>query len=171
MIILDSDILIDLLRQYTPAVTWLDSLGEEEILLPGFVVMELLQGCINKVSPTQRYNMKQPIDLHTLLSQVTDKDQQIVSFLLLSLGIIESLISGAITVSGAVNLFFYADNCLFVRKNLRHQTADEIMSRGVQLPDLFKALSPEEAQQEFQGELSTMRLLCLKLLENKRLAA
>lgn len=48
MIILDSDIMIDLLRQHLPAVEWLDSLGEEEIILPGFVVMELLQGCQNK---------------------------------------------------------------------------------------------------------------------------
>jgi hypothetical protein len=48
MIILDSDIMIDLLRQHPSAVAWLDSLGEEEIILPGFVVMELLQGCRNK---------------------------------------------------------------------------------------------------------------------------
>ncbi len=48
MILLDSDIMIDLLRQYLPAVTWLDSLSDEEIILPGFVVMELLQGCSNK---------------------------------------------------------------------------------------------------------------------------
>ena len=48
MMILDSDIMIDLLRQHPPALTWLDSLGEEEIILPGFVVMELLQGCSNK---------------------------------------------------------------------------------------------------------------------------
>lgn len=40
--------MIDLLRQHPPAVAWLDSLGEEEIILPGFVVMELLQGCSNK---------------------------------------------------------------------------------------------------------------------------
>jgi predicted nucleic acid-binding protein len=40
--------MIDLLRQHPPAVTWLDSLGEEEIILSGFVVMELLQGCSNK---------------------------------------------------------------------------------------------------------------------------
>ena len=40
--------MIDLLRQHSPAVAWLDSLGEEEIILPGFVVMELLQGCSNK---------------------------------------------------------------------------------------------------------------------------
>jgi predicted nucleic acid-binding protein len=48
MILLDSDVMIDLLRRYSPAIDWLDSLGEEEIMLPGFVVMELLQGCKNK---------------------------------------------------------------------------------------------------------------------------
>lgn len=48
MVILDSDVMIDLLRRHSPAVTWLASLDEEEIGLPGFVVMELLQGCSNK---------------------------------------------------------------------------------------------------------------------------
>jgi len=50
MILLDSDVMIDLLRQYPPAVRWLDALDEEEeLLLPGYVVMELIQGCRNKV--------------------------------------------------------------------------------------------------------------------------
>ncbi|HRQ40374.1 MAG TPA: hypothetical protein PLD25_20875 [Chloroflexota bacterium] len=40
--------MIDLLRQHPPAVAWLAGLGEEGISLPGFVVMELLQGCKNK---------------------------------------------------------------------------------------------------------------------------
>lgn len=31
--------MIDLLRQYVPAVNWLGSLGQEEIILPGFVVL------------------------------------------------------------------------------------------------------------------------------------
>ena len=47
MIILDSDVMIDVLRQYSPAITWLETLGDEEIILPGFVVLELLQGCNN----------------------------------------------------------------------------------------------------------------------------
>ena len=47
MIILDTDVMVDLLRQYPSAVTWLATLGDEEIVLPGFVVMELLQGCKN----------------------------------------------------------------------------------------------------------------------------
>ena len=49
MILLDTDVMIDFLRQHPPAAAWLDSLGEEEIVLPGFVVMELLQGCRDKV--------------------------------------------------------------------------------------------------------------------------
>ena len=115
--------------------------------------------------------MRSRIDLSTLLSQATNKDQQITSFALLSLGVIESLVGGAVTASGAVELFFHADNCLFVRKRLRRAIADEIMSRGVQLPDVFEALPTEEAQQEFQRELAAMRSLSLKLLEDRQLAA
>ena len=48
MILLDTDVMIDVLRRYLPAVAWLESLGNEEIRLSGFVVMELLQGCRNK---------------------------------------------------------------------------------------------------------------------------
>ena len=45
--------MIDLLRNYAPAVQWLASLGNEEIVLPSFVVMELLQGCRNKAEQDQ----------------------------------------------------------------------------------------------------------------------
>ena len=49
MILLDSDVLIDLLRQYPPAVDWFDALREdEELAVPGYVVMELIQGYRNK---------------------------------------------------------------------------------------------------------------------------
>ena len=57
MIILDSDVMIDLLRQYPPAVAWLKSLGDEEIVLPGFVVMELIQGCSNKAEQEKVENV------------------------------------------------------------------------------------------------------------------
>ncbi len=50
MILLDSDVMIDLLRQYPPAVEWFDTLeDEQEIILPGYVVMEMIQGCRNKI--------------------------------------------------------------------------------------------------------------------------
>ena len=115
--------------------------------------------------------MKQRIDLDTLLSQPTNPHQRIASFALLALGIIESLVGGAMTASGAVEMLFHGDNCLFVRKHLRNKVVNEIMSRGVQLTDLFDTLSAEEAQREFQRELAAMRLLCLKLLDDKQRAA
>lgn len=50
MILLDSDVMIDLLRQYPSAVVWFDTLNDEEdIILLGYVVMELIQGCRNKL--------------------------------------------------------------------------------------------------------------------------
>ena len=49
MILLDSDVMIDLLRQYPPAMRWFNALNaDEEVVLSGYVVMELIQGCRNK---------------------------------------------------------------------------------------------------------------------------
>lgn len=45
---LDTDVMIDILRGYKPALAWLNSLGNEEVGLCGIVVMELVQGCRNQ---------------------------------------------------------------------------------------------------------------------------
>ena len=42
MLLLDSDVLIDVQRGYAPAVTWFSGLSELPSV-PGFVVMELIQ--------------------------------------------------------------------------------------------------------------------------------
>jgi len=115
--------------------------------------------------------MKNSINLQALLSQASNRRQQVASFALLCLGIIESLTSGLMSATDVLWLFFHAENCLFVRKNLKEKIADQIMSHGVQLPDLFDALPAEAAQREFQRELTTMHSLCLKLLEEKEIAA
>jgi len=46
--LLDTDVMVDILRQHTPAVNWLASLGDAPVGLPGLVAMELLQGCRNQ---------------------------------------------------------------------------------------------------------------------------
>jgi predicted nucleic acid-binding protein len=48
MILLDTDVLIDVLRGHAPAVGWLRGLGNTTLGLPGLVMMELLQGCRDK---------------------------------------------------------------------------------------------------------------------------
>lgn len=89
-------------------------------------------------------------------------------FALLNLGLVQSLASGAISPTEAIQRFYHADNCLFVQKHLRNREASAIMSHGVQLPDLFDSLSAEEARREFYHELETIRSLCLKLLKKGR---
>ena len=48
MKLLDTDVFIDILRAYPAALQWLEELDGEEIVLPGFVAMELIQGCRDK---------------------------------------------------------------------------------------------------------------------------
>jgi len=116
--------------------------------------------------------MNPPLSLRTLLAASGGTPaQQVVLFALLTLGMLESLANGVLSATDALRVFFHAENCLYVRKQLRDKTADAIMSHGVQLPDLLEVLTLTEAHREFQRELAVMRSLCLKLLEEKPLVA
>jgi len=98
-------------------------------------------------------------------------EQQRTLFALLNLGILESLTNGVLSATDALSVFFHAENCLYVRQQLRDRNAEDIMSHGVQLPDLFDVLPAVDAQHEFQRELAMIRALCLTLLQEKQLAA
>jgi hypothetical protein len=115
--------------------------------------------------------MNRIVDLKALLPALGDLRQQLTLFALVNLGLIESLADGLIGATDAVPLFYNADNGLYVRKRLRAKMADEIMSRGAQLPDLFDVLPVKEAHREFRRELAVMRSLCARLLEEKRRVA
>lgn len=116
--------------------------------------------------------MKQNYPFHIVFSDVSksslQQSQQLEFFALLNLGLVQSLASGVLSASEAIQRFYNAENCLYVRKHLHNKAADKIMSHGVQLPDLFDSLPAEEAQREFFHELEIMRSLCLNLLENVR---
>ena len=94
-----------------------------------------------------------------------------IIFAVAALGIIDSLIAGSMTPSEAIRAFFHAKNCRFVRCKFRDNRADEVMGRGVQLPDLFDLLPMEEAHREFQQELAAMKALCHELLRAERKAS
>ncbi len=116
--------------------------------------------------------MDKRIDLKTLLGDGgKSRMEQVALFALINLGIVESLSSGLVSATETLRLFFHADNCLYVRRELRAKVADEIMSHGVQLPDLYDALPADQAQREFNRELTKLRNLCLRLLGQKRSAA
>ena len=115
--------------------------------------------------------MQDFIHLPNLLSQASSRSQQITSFALVCLGVVESLANGAISSTDSIRMIFHAENCRFVRDVLQDETTDEIMSRGVQLADLFDALPVDKAQQEYQRELLAMHALCLGLIDRDRQAA
>ncbi len=85
-------------------------------------------------------------------------------FALVNLGLVESLASGVFSATEAIQRFYHAANCLYIRKHLRSKEANAIMSHGVQLPDFFEFLAAEEAQGKFCHELEAIRSLSLKLL-------
>ncbi|MBK8905646.1 MAG: type II toxin-antitoxin system VapC family toxin [Anaerolineaceae bacterium] len=109
MIVLDSDVMIDLLRRHQPAVAWLDSLGEEEIILPGFVVMELLQGCRNKIDQAQVEQVLTGFDTVWPLPETCETALEIFasSHLSQGIGMLDALIG---QTAVALNLPLYTFN-------------------------------------------------------------
>lgn len=64
MILLDTDVAIDILRNHGPAVSWLQGLGTAPLGIPGLVLMELLQGCQNKAEQKRVEQFCQGHPLH-----------------------------------------------------------------------------------------------------------
>lgn len=113
--------------------------------------------------------MKQHHPFRIVLSEASRSSrQQLEFFALLNLGLVQSLASGVLSPTEAVQRFYRVDNCLYVRKHLRNRETQAIMSHGVQLADLFDCLPAEEARREFYHELEMMRGLCLKVLKKRR---
>jgi predicted nucleic acid-binding protein len=64
MVLLDTDVMIDVLRGYPPALAWLHSLDDDVVALPGFVLMELIQGCRTK---KEQQSLTTELDAYTIL--------------------------------------------------------------------------------------------------------
>lgn len=78
MLLLDSDVAIDLLRGYQPAIEWAQSHIGDDFDLPGFVAMELLSGCANKLDLKRVLSFMAPFKLFWPTS--SDFDRAIAHF-------------------------------------------------------------------------------------------
>jgi predicted nucleic acid-binding protein len=94
VLLLDTDVMIDILRRYPPALAWLESLGDEELLLPGFMVMELLQGCRNKAEQEKLEKELQPYAVTWPSSEACNEAREVFASFHLShgLGLLDALI-------------------------------------------------------------------------------
>ncbi len=102
MILLDTDIMIDVLRAYVPALGWLDGLGDTAVGLPGLVALELVQGCRNRAE--QRRVEKALQDYKLFWPTAADSDRALHAFLRVHLksgiGMIDTLIAETATGLG-----------------------------------------------------------------------
>lgn len=83
MILLDTDVMIDVLRAHAPALAWLSSLGNAPIGLPGLVALELVQGCRNRA---EQQRVEKVLKDHKLYwPTAADSDRALHDFLRLHL--------------------------------------------------------------------------------------
>ena len=108
MLILDTDICVDLLRRLPAAVAWISANADEEIILPGFVVMELFQGCANKREQSVVQNFVKPFPLLWPSSDIADQALEVFANGHLShhLGLLDALI-GHLAVSLDLPLYTF----------------------------------------------------------------
>jgi len=110
MILVDTDVMIDILRGNAAAVAWLRSVGDEVIVIPGLVVLELLRGARDKNDLEQIRKRLAP--LGTFWPDVTDYQhatEVIVKHCLSNhVGIIDALI-GVSAVRLGVELLTFND--------------------------------------------------------------
>ncbi|HNS61652.1 MAG TPA: PIN domain-containing protein [Anaerolineales bacterium] len=76
MILLDTDVMVDVLRGFEPAKEWLKS--AQEIAVPGLVAMELIQGCQN--TKEQRQLEKALSDYQLFWPNEDDCNRALTSF-------------------------------------------------------------------------------------------
>ena len=109
MRLLDTDVLVDLRREYPPALVWFAHL-EDEPGVPGFVILELMEGCRNlrEIRALQRYLAPwtivwpSPADLQRTLNTFAH------GFLRHNLGLVDVLIAECAVGLGATLCTFNA---------------------------------------------------------------
>jgi predicted nucleic acid-binding protein len=62
--LLDTDVMVDILRGHPPAVAWLAGLGSTAVALPGIVAMELIQGCRSLAEQQRLERILQRFNFH-----------------------------------------------------------------------------------------------------------
>lgn len=86
--------MIDILRGHPQAIAWLNSLADDELLLPGFVVMELIQGCATRAQQQRLQKALEPYNIIWPSPEVSDSALAVFSryYLRHNLGLIDALI-------------------------------------------------------------------------------
>lgn len=53
MVLVDTDIMVDVLRCHQPAMQWIETHPRDGLTIPGYVLLELIEGCKDKAAQGQ----------------------------------------------------------------------------------------------------------------------
>ncbi len=97
--IVDSDVVVDVIRRYPPAVEWLEQLGTADISLPGFVVMELIEGCKSRIEQHQVERILEPFEVVRPSESTCERALKVFAekYLTHGLGILDAVIGQTAT--------------------------------------------------------------------------
>lgn len=74
MILLDTDVAIDVLREYSPAVQWWGSIDPTiPAAVPGYVALELVDGCRDSIELAATMSFLRPLQMIWINSAESDK--------------------------------------------------------------------------------------------------
>lgn len=106
--VLDSDVLIDVLRGHPPAVEWFAGLGTDWPEVPGLVVMELIQDSNDKAQLQRTMKLVEPLPI--VWPTVEQCDRALSNFrrfhLSHGLGLLDALIAACATGRSSTLLTF-----------------------------------------------------------------
>jgi len=92
--LVDTDVMIDILRSYPPALEWMRACSGEVLTLPGFVLLELIEGCQDKSGQDRVLKLAERCEIAWLSEEASDKAATLFGTYRLSngLGMIDALI-------------------------------------------------------------------------------
>lgn len=120
MYVIDSDILIDYLRLYPKAVTFLDELPKKERSLAFISQFELLKGCASKEQEARISRFMKQFNVLPLTESVSKTALSIfrVKHWFIGIGIVDSFIAATAL----------ANKCTLVTRNVKHYQGIESLS-------------------------------------------
>jgi predicted nucleic acid-binding protein len=95
MLLVDTDVMVDILRGHPPALAWLNALGSESLGIPGLVAMELMQGCRSQTEQRRVVRVLHPYVLYWPTQQDCTRayDAFVAYHLTLKIGMLDALIA------------------------------------------------------------------------------
>jgi predicted nucleic acid-binding protein len=73
MVLVDTDVMVDVLRSYPPAMEWMRTRAAENLTLPGFVLLELIEGCPDKSGQDRVLKLAKRCEIAWLSEEASDR--------------------------------------------------------------------------------------------------